>query len=572
MKSVYKNVLILIAIMFFVNGCTSLLNMTGKKTIDKETGVKRFAEKKVGKYYYFTQSHIKRKKGDLEQAVLFMKKAVEIDTASIYLKKELAALYHLKKDGKRALEVVNRILETNPDDIQTLMILGRIKQSMNQADEAAKAYEKLITLDPNRRNAFLLLGNIYMTQEKWADAERVYKLLIKQFPESYAGFFYLGKLNLAQGRAEKAKKHFLKSLDLEPKLEASRFEIAGIYESENNPKKALESYNKILKANNTSIKAGLAAGYLYHKLGMDKDSDTVLATLAQRSVSEPEVIRIIVRDYIDKKDYAKGIVIIDKMIGLVSESSDLQYLAGAANDGMGNKKAAISHFEKVQPQTRFFKNAAVHASLLYQERGEIDRAIAFMEDVISRAGDFPDFYLYLGSFYEQKDDFAKAESVLLNGLKIDKDHSRLHFRLGVVYDKMEKKDASVEQMKQVIKLDPKNASALNYLGYTYADMGENLKEAERLILEALKYKPDDGYITDSLGWVYYKMGLYEKALPLLEKAAQLVSDDPTVLEHLGDLHVKMKSFEKAVEYYQLSIDQGSKEKEKIKRKIKAIQH
>ena len=61
-------------------------------------------------------------------------------------------------------------------------------------------------------------------------------------------------------------------------------------------------------------------------------------------------------------------------------------------------------------------------------------------------------------------------------------------------------------MQKVIALDPKHANALNYLGYTYADLGRNLDEAERLVKEALKYKPNDGYITDSLGWVYYKKG------------------------------------------------------------------
>ena len=68
----------------------------------------------------------------------------------------------------------------------------------------------------------------------------------------------------------------------------------------------------------------------------------------------------------------------------------------------------------------------------------------------------------------------------------------------------------------MIRLDPKNANALNYLGYTYADLGTNLDEAEKLIKEALNYKPDDGYITDSLGWVYYKKGLYENAVEMLE--------------------------------------------------------
>jgi tetratricopeptide (TPR) repeat protein len=109
-------------------------------------------------------------------------------------------------------------------------------------------------------------------------------------------------------------------------------------------------------------------------------------------------------------------------------------------------------------------------------------------------------------------------------------------------------------MKTVIDLDPKNANALNYLGYTYADLGIRLDEAEELVREALKYKPDDGYITDSLGWVYYQRGDYETALVHLLRAAELAPDDPVILEHVGDAYRKLDEPEKALEYYRRSLE------------------
>ena len=125
-------------------------------------------------------------------------------------------------------------------------------------------------------------------------------------------------------------------------------------------------------------------------------------------------------------------------------------------------------------------------------------------------------------------------------------------------------------MRTVIRLDPKNANALNYLGYTYADLGTNLDEAEKLIKEALNYKPDDGYITDSLGWVYYKKGLYEKAVETLERAVKLVPNDPIVLEHLGDADIKINDSKKALEYYNRSLKHQKKDKEKIEKKIQTL--
>jgi Tfp pilus assembly protein PilF len=128
----------------------------------------------------------------------------------------------------------------------------------------------------------------------------------------------------------------------------------------------------------------------------------------------------------------------------------------------------------------------------------------------------------------------------------------------------------MEAMRKVIAIDPKHSNALNYLGYTYADLGQNLDEAEKLIKEALKYKPDDGYITDSLGWVYYKKGDFEKALQYLQKAVEIVPDDPIMLEHLGDAYLKLNDKINALKYYKKSLQHKEKDKEELEKKIQAI--
>ncbi|MFC1829933.1 tetratricopeptide repeat protein, partial [Thermodesulfobacteriota bacterium] len=149
-------------------------------------------------------------------------------------------------------------------------------------------------------------------------------------------------------------------------------------------------------------------------------------------------------------------------------------------------------------------------------------------------------------------------------------NARLHFRLGVVYDKWGRKEDSIEAMKTVIRLDPKNSNALNYLGYTYADMGQNLDEAEQLIKEALKYKPDDGYITDSLGWVYFKKGDFKKALMILEQAVILVPDDPIILEHLGDAYLQNNDRENALKSYEQSLLNKKTDTAEVERKIREL--
>jgi tetratricopeptide (TPR) repeat protein len=181
-----------------------------------------------------------------------------------------------------------------------------------------------------------------------------------------------------------------------------------------------------------------------------------------------------------------------------------------------------------------------------------------------------DYYLYLASFCEELERFDEALKALQLGLDKDDQNGRLHFRLGVVYDKMGQKDQSISAMKNVLRLTPNDAEALNYLGYTYADLGINLDEAETLIQTALSLKPNDGYITDSLGWVYFKRGNYAQALEWLTKAVKLIPDDPVILEHLGDVYLQMDRKDKALNFYQQSLKKKNRDtgpsplKEKIR--------
>ena len=123
-------------------------------------------------------------------------------------------------------------------------------------------------------------------------------------------------------------------------------------------------------------------------------------------------------------------------------------------------------------------------------------------------------------------------------------------------------------MEIVIKIDPRHADALNYIGYTYADENVHLDRALELIEKAIKYKPNSGYIIDSLGWVYFRKGLYDKALTELKKAVELAPHDPAIAEHLGDVYYKKQEYGNALKAYEKAISLENVETERLQGKIK----
>ena len=564
MKSRLLRLTVLVIVCLFYTSCTlyKIIAPDDEQPVDQL--------KTENRYYNYIEAQLHIKKNNLDKAIYYLNKTIESEPEDLYLQKELAILYLLQKDNLKALNIAKNIIDKNPDDIESLIMYGRIKQSLKQIDDAKEAYEKVIANDPAQEKIYLILGDIYMEEGDLGKALKIYKQLIDKYPEFYAGYFFVGKIYAEQGKTVDAEKEFKKALDLEPDLEEARFELIKLYESLGKKQKTIEIYNEILERNSNNIRAALELGLFYYKNGMIKDSDKLLDELAAKSLSDPEVIRKVAQIYLDEKKYDDAIIVLERMLKSLPDSSSIHYAAGIAYNGINDKEMAIVHFKQVQPDSKFYQSAVIQISLLYRDQGKIGEAINFLENLIKSVPDKPELMLYLGSFYEENEEFYKAERVLKRAIEIDPKNTELHFRLGVVYDKWNKKEASIESMKTVISLDPQNANALNYIGYTYAELGINLDEAERLIKEALKYMPDDGYITDSLGWVYYKKGLYKEALKFLKKAVNLVPDDPTILEHMGDTYLKINDKKKALMFYERSLLNREKDKAGIEKKIQEL--
>jgi len=166
----------------------------------------------------------------------------------------------------------------------------------------------------------------------------------------------------------------------------------------------------------------------------------------------------------------------------------------------------------------------------------------------------------------------KAVEALKKGLVQNQENADLLFQLGAVYDKLGDFEKTEAKMKEVLRLNPNSPDALNYLGYSYADRGVQLDEALKLVEKAMALKPNTGYITDSLGWVYFKLGNYERAVVELEKANQLTPDDPTITEHLADSYLKLTRVEKALQFYEkaLTLEPKPDQMERLRDKINQL--
>ena len=97
---------------------------------------------------------------------------------------------------------------------------------------------------------------------------------------------------------------------------------------------------------------------------------------------------------------------------------------------------------------------------------------------------------------------------------------------------------------------------LNYLGYTYLDLNitPKFEDARKMLEEALKQKPDDAYILDSMAWYYFKVGKFNESLQLFEYAILIDPSDPTINDHFGDVLWKVGKFSQARYQWRKALD------------------
>jgi tetratricopeptide (TPR) repeat protein len=266
----------------------------------------------------------------------------------------------------------------------------------------------------------------------------------------------------------------------------------------------------------------------------------------------------------------QSITELTSVVDAFPEDQEARYYLGAALEEHGDFDAAYERLSLLGPESDYLVPARIRMAYILQGQGKIEEAIGLLRETIGLKEGNPRLYLMLSTLYEGRNEYQSALKVLKEGLSYDSSDTDLLYRMGIVLDKLEKNKECLEHMEKILTIDPTHADALNYIGYTYADKGIHLDRAQELIEKALKYKPESGYIIDSLGWVYFRKGLYDKALIELNRAVKLTPDDPVINEHLGDVYVKKEHYQRALERYERALSLEHADKERLKEKIREV--
>ena len=499
--------------------------------------------------YHYSLAVLSRLDGDLTASIDQLKQALAIHPDSPYLTTELVSLYIENSNVDLALSLGESALAKNPGNIELRSIMGGLYFNLREYDKAIWEYQTIIEMDPKNLVAYLYLATIYAQEKKYDSADQAYKKMLEIDPDNIIGIYYYAKTLTQMNRLAEAEALYQKITIQRPAFEVGWLGLAALYETQNKYDEAIGVYRRYLEMNPVRISFRVKIAELLVKANKEEEAEKEFQEVLKTDPANREVRTALGLLYYDIHRFDAAAVQFLSLLETAPDDQKLRYLLANALEQKGDWHMAQAEYQKISPVFELYANAQIQAAMIFKKEGRLADAILVMTQAIEKKNDQAVLYLYLSSLYEEQKAFAVAEKTVLEGIGRFPRNADLHYVWGSILEKMNRFEESVKSMETVLDIDPQNADALNFIGYSYADRDIHLDQAERMIVQALKIKPDNGYILDSLGWLHFRKNNYDSALKHLKRALELLPDDPNVMEHLGDVHLKTGQEKEALGYY-----------------------
>jgi tetratricopeptide (TPR) repeat protein len=238
-----------------------------------------------------------------------------------------------------------------------------------------------------------------------------------------------------------------------------------------------------------------------------------------------------------------------------------------------NYAEAIVAYEEVPADSPLAPDAGLRIAQALHVEGRHEEAYARLDALAEAAPERIDALVQLGDLLRREEAYLRAEEAYSRAVarigQPQPEHWTLFYARGITYERTKRWTEAEEDFLLALELQPEQPFVLNYLGYSWVDMGLHLDQARGMLERAVEIRPRDGFIVDSLGWVHYRLGEYDEAVEALERAIELEPGDPVINDHLGDAYWRVGREREARYQWQraLTLEPEEDEIPKIERKL-----
>ncbi len=544
-------------------------------------------------YAHYLRARQAELDGDFRASAEELQRALAHDPQSAELRLSLAEALARLAQLPRAEAEARRAAEADPagpTGAEAHLLLGKIAALDHRRDLATQELGAAIRLqkalsagktgdeaevDPEPWRA---LADLQLEAGDEQGAARTLEDLAAVSPGQGAGFREMGRFYLEKRDVERAEKYLRKAVEQDQRdVEAWR-RLAQLEESRQQTELARQAWEALLRAEPDDGEALLQLGKLALGSGDASAARAWFGQLVRGARDEGGARLSVALAWLDAHRPEEALAVAEEGLRSLPNDGRLHYVQGLALQERKRWADAATAFAAVRPEDAEL-HATARLSLAYalSHAGRHQEALAILDQalkarprevrlvtmkawVLDRAGRSPESVTMLeraiadrqgdpkagegeGELYEalaasldRVGRGAEAIAVLKKAAAARPRDETVRYALGVAYERAGDREAAVGAMQELLALNPDHPDALNFVGYSLAERGVRLDEAEKLVGRALELRPGNGYFMDSLGWVYFQKGDLGRAVALLEKADAVSGGDPTIVEHLGDAY------------------------------------
>lgn len=524
-------------------------------------------------YFYFLWGTHAEFNGHFAEALEAYEKALICDENATYIKEKIPLLLLKMGELTKATDWLAQAIKEHPDSTSYRLLLASLSIQQDKIEEALLLYIQVLEKEPDNEGVHLRLALLYSHLGRYRMAEEIFIKLLANDADSYFIHLSYARLLKQMEKFHQAAEEYEKALSLNWSKELA-FEIGFFYIDQKMHQDALRIYTTITEADPLDERAALSRIQALLDLDQSDRALDELNSVRQYSENPTHIDLIIAKVLLRQNKESEARKVLTKVVK-AEENSEALYLLALLAYQQKNYTASINHLENIRNSSEEFEDAVYLQTRIYQTLGNIDEAITLLQThTASEADRSPLFYALLSSLYQAQGENDKAMTLLEGAVDIYPDNPQLLFEYGLLLEKKGTYEEAIDIMEKVLVLQPDHVEALNYIGYTWADKNMHLKKALEYILRANTLKPDNGFIIDSLGWVYFRLGDLQKAVRALERSLELEPDDPHIYDHLGDVYRALGRFPEAKDVYQKAYEMFKDEKNKaaIQQKIDALEN
>jgi tetratricopeptide (TPR) repeat protein len=471
-------------------------------------------------------------------------------------------------DYDTAADEIDRALAQTPDDPELVYAAFRLRMYAGRVDAAAELAPQVLATKPGDGFANLVLAAQAIKKGDYRAAElqvgrigaenqlgplRDYVLVwLKAGAKDFAG----ARANLAKLRPAGGERAEGPALVIEGQID----EMAG-------DKAAAEAkYRRALALDRSSLRSTIAVAEGLRRLGKGEEARELLKTYGEKysdaivmdgligpnaPAPKPPTAASGVAEILfdiggilasDPRNQRTDLALIFyQLAASLKPEQDFAWLmiAGLYEQFQLVPKA-VTALGKIGPSSPLYWQARLRIAALDAQQEKFDQAVTRLRALVAEKPDRIDAALVLADLLRGKERYGDAVQAYDTAVQrlhnVEERHWSVFFGRGIVLERLKQWPKAEQDMKKALELSPEQPHVLNYLGYSWIDQGLHLDKGMKMLERATELRPDDGAITDSVGWAFYRLGQYDKAVEWLERAIEQKSDDATITEHLGDAY------------------------------------